>query len=172
MIIFEPFERNDFERLISWVDNEEILIQFGGSMFSFPLTIEQLEHYKDDKKRLAFKVIEQTGRTVIGHAELFPADNNQSIRICRVLIGDETKRRRGFGQQIVKELLKIAFLKLDKQNAELNVFDWNTNAIKCYEKVGFIINPNKASKLEVRGNIWTAINMTIDRAHWNINIAD
>jgi len=40
MITLEPFDREDFERLINWVDNEEILVQFGGPIFSFPLTIK------------------------------------------------------------------------------------------------------------------------------------
>jgi len=166
MITLEPFDREDFERLINWVDNEEILVQFGGPIFSFPLTIKQLEEYKNDKQRLSFKVVDQSSKIIIGHAELFPSDDNKTMKVCRILIGDKKNRGQGFGQEIINELLKISFLKLDKEKAELNVYDWNISAIKCYEKAGFIINPGKTSKLEVKGNIWTAINMTIDKQHW------
>jgi phosphosulfolactate synthase (CoM biosynthesis protein A) len=72
MITLEPFDREDFERLINWVDNEEILVQFGGPIFSFPLTIKQLEEYKNNKQRLSFKVVDQSNKIIIGHAELFP----------------------------------------------------------------------------------------------------
>jgi RimJ/RimL family protein N-acetyltransferase len=166
MITLEPFEREDFERLIDWVDNEEILVQFGGPIFSFPLTVKQLEGYKNDKQRLSFKVVDQSNKITIGHAELFPSDDNKTMKICRILIGEKANRGRGFGQEIINELLEISFFKLDKEKVELNVYDWNINAIKCYEKVGFIINPDKIFKSTVKGNIWTAINMTIDKQHW------
>lgn len=167
MITLEQFDENDFERLISWVDDEEMLVQFAGPLFSFPLTIEQLKAYKSDKNRHLFKVI-KSGENAIGHAELFQSDDEKTLRICRVIIGDKTKRGQGVGQQIINELLKISFIKLDKENVELNVYDWNTSAIKCYEKVGFAVNPNKRFQSEVNGSIWTAINMTIDKAHWRL----
>ncbi|UEG49706.1 GNAT family N-acetyltransferase [Ferruginibacter lapsinanis] len=166
MITLEPFERTDFERLINWIDTEEILVQFGGPIFSFPLTIEQLEAYTNDKQRLSFKVVDQSSKTPIGHAELFPSDDNKTMKICRILIGDKQKRGQGLGQQIINELLKISFITLGKERAELNVYDWNTSAIKCYEKVGFTINPDKIFTSTVKENTWTAINMTIDKQHW------
>ncbi|WP_214229433.1 GNAT family protein [Pedobacter sp. B4-66] len=167
MITLEQFDENDFKRLISWVDNEEMLVQFAGPLFSFPLTIGQLQEYKNDKNRHLFKVIGPDNHA-IGHAELFQSDDEKMVRICRVLIGDKTKRGQGIGQQIINELLNISFVKLDKENVELNVYDWNTSAIKCYEKVGFAVNPNKRFQSEVNGSIWTAINMTIDKAHWRL----
>jgi RimJ/RimL family protein N-acetyltransferase len=107
MITLEPFDREDFERLINWVDNEEILVQFGGPIFSFPLTIKQLEEYKNDKQRLSFKVVDQSSKIIIGHAELFPSDDNKTMKVCRILIGDKKNRGQGFGQEIINELLKL-----------------------------------------------------------------
>ncbi len=63
-------------------------------------------------------------------------------------------------------LLEIAFNELNKEKAELNVFDWNIGAIKCYEKVGFKINQNKVSNSIVKGENWKAINMIINRDDW------
>lgn len=169
MITLEAFEAHDFERLINWLGSEEILIQFGGPLFSFPLTSAQLLDYKNDKNRLSYKVVELPGREVIGHAELFLSEQPEAIKICRILIGAETKRGQGVGQQVINELLKIAFLKLGKEKVELNVYDWNTNAIKCYEKVGFVLNPQKTFQSEVKGKTWTAVNMTISKAHWGMD---
>ena len=166
MIALQPFEENDFERLINWLDNEELLVQFGGPLFSFPLTREQLEVYKNDKNRLSFKVLELPGQEIVGHAELFPSDQPEVIKICRILIGDKSKRGKGFGQQVIHELLKISFLKLGKEKVELNVYDWNINAIKCYEKVGFVLNPQKKFLSEVNGSTWTAVNMTLSKTDW------
>jgi len=54
MIKLEQFDETDFDRLISWVDSEEFMLQFAGPIFTFPLTIDQLESYISDKNRFAF----------------------------------------------------------------------------------------------------------------------
>jgi len=165
-IKLKPFEKKDFNRLIKWSYNEEILTQFAGPIFTFPLTIEQLKNYKNNKEILSFKVIDSFSNIVIGHAEISPSEEINTIKICRILIGDKTKRRKGYGKKIIKLLLDKAFKELDKERAELNVFDWNTSAIKCYEKVGFKINRAKTSISIVNGEKWKAINMIIDRNNW------
>ena len=63
-------------------------------------------------------------------------------------------------------MLEKLFIEQEYFEADLNVFDWNTQAIKCYEKVGFVINPNILYKQDNNGEIWTAINMTISRTEW------
>lgn len=75
MIKLEPFTRTDFNRLISWIDSEEFLIQFAGPIFTFPLTTEQLELYITDKNRFPFKVIKPETGVVIGHSEIYNSEN-------------------------------------------------------------------------------------------------
>ena len=67
---------------------------------------------------------------------------------------------------MVNNLLEISFVRLLADRAELNVFDWNVNAIKCYEKAGFVINEAKTKKRDMKGQIWTALNMVIDKTRW------
>lgn len=45
----------------------------------------------------------------------------------------------------------------------LNVFDWNTTAIKCYEKQGFVIQPNKDKVMTVGNKVWRSVYMTYQR---------
>ena len=170
MIELKPFNKTDFHRLINWSSSEEILTQFAGPIFNFPLTIEQLEKYVTDKDRLPFKVIDSKTQDIIGHAELLSTSDNETLKICRVLIGDESNRGKGIGQKIIEELLKICFIDKQMNTVELNVFSWNTGAITCYEKVGFKINPRKSFKSEVDGNIWTALNMILEKRSWKYEI--
>ena len=165
MIILEAFGRNDFERLIAWTTSEEMLLQFGGPLFSFPLTAGQLDNYVSDDSRRAYKVIELPDLEVIGHAELIRT-GEKTIKLCRILIGEATKRGHGLGGQIINALLTISFSEFGAQSVELNVYDWNEQAIKCYEKAGFILNPDKTFQSKVNGKIWKAINMTIDKSRW------
>ena len=164
MIKLETFDKDSYEDLISWINSEEQLMQFAGPAFTFPLTKEQLEISLSDQSRCAFKVVNCKTNVAIGHSEIYLTDH--SAYLGRIIIGDKELRGKGLGQQIVNLLLDFVFSKLDQIEVELNVFDWNVEAIKCYEKVGFVINPNKKSERKIKNRVWTAINMTIDKLKW------
>ncbi len=165
MIKIEPFEISDFVTLISWIDSEEMLMQFSGPTFTFPLTNEQLKINLEDKNKFAYRVVDLSTNLMMGYSEIYLLDKTSAL-LARIIIGDPEFRGKGFGQQIVKNLLEISFNQLEVEKAELNVFDWNINAIKCYEKVGFTINPDKIYTREIKGEIWTAMNMVIDKSSW------
>ena len=159
MISLENFSENDFEKLISWIKSEEELIQFAGSIFNFPLTKEQLEKYIKIPEVNAYKLI--YNNIHIGHAEINFTKNNPP-KLCRILIGDKNFRGKGLCQQIVNELLNICKEKFNSNVVELNVFDWNKGAIRCYEKVGFQFNREKQKETFVGNKKWISINMRIE----------
>ncbi len=166
MIRLEKFDRDNYADLISWVDSEETLMQFAGPAFKFPLTPEQLDISLNDKNRIAFRIVSNKTNLSIGHSEIYLSGN--SAKIGRIIIGDKKQRGKGLGKQIVNLLLDYIFSRLKIVQVELNVFDWNTSAIKCYEKVGFTINPDKKLERRIKNETWTAINMTIDRGKWEV----
>ena len=166
MIKLEPFTQNDFTRLISWIDSEELLFQFAGLIFKFPLTSEQLENYLKDKNRQAFKVIEQENDTTIGHAEIYFTDKSNA-KLCRILIGDSEFLEKRLCNKITNKLLDIAFSTAGINSVELNVFEWNLSAIKCYKSVGFKTEKRKSNITEVNGKFWKLKNMKISKEEWN-----
>jgi len=160
-IRLEQFGRENYADLVAWVESEEALMQFAGPLLKFPLTAEQLDVSLSDKNRIAFRVVDNETNQGIGHAEIYLSEN--LARLGRILIGDKAHRGKGLGQQIVSLLLEFSFTNFDISMVELNVFDWNTVAIKCYEKVGFTINPGKTIERKLKDKTWIAINMTIVR---------
>jgi RimJ/RimL family protein N-acetyltransferase len=54
------------------------------------------------------------------------------------------------------------FNKLYIHLVELNVFDWNHSASRCYEKVGFKFNAAKKETFEMNGQKAIALNMSIE----------
>jgi len=159
-IRLEQFGRENYADLVAWVESEEALMQFAGPLLRIPLTAEQLDVSLRDKNRIAFRVVDNETGQGIGHAEIYLSEN--SAKLGRILIGDQQHRGKGLGQQIVRLLLDFSFTNFDIQMVELNVFDWNTAAIKCYEKVGFTINPGKTIERKLNDKTWIAINMTIE----------
>jgi RimJ/RimL family protein N-acetyltransferase len=164
MLRLERFEKNNYRDLISWIDSEETLMQVAGPSLTFPLTPEQLDISLSDENRIAFAIINNETNVVAGHAEIYLAES--SAKLGRIIIGDKEQRGKGLGEQLVKLLLDIAFFSYNRTEVELNVFDWNTSAIKCYKKVGFIINPNKTLERKIKDKVWIAINMTINKEKW------
>jgi RimJ/RimL family protein N-acetyltransferase len=164
LIRLEKFSKEHYKDLISWVDSEETLMQFAGPGFKFPLTEEQLDISVSDANRIAFRIINAVTNISIGHAEIYSA--GELVKMGRILIGDPAQRGKGLGRQIVNLLLEHVFFKLEKTMVELNVFDWNASAIRCYENAGFTINPDKKLERKVKNNVWIAINMTIDKKKW------
>lgn len=165
MIVLQTFTSGDYDRLIAWIGSPELLMQFAGPAFAFPLTHEQLNASLDDEKRRAFKVVDTSSGTAIGHAEIYETDS--SAHLGRILIGDAAQRGRGTGQKIVALLLHIAFENMDRPVVTLNVFDWNGAAIRCYEKEGFVVNPATTMKRTVNGKTWTVLNMMLQKAEWH-----
>ncbi len=161
MIQLQDFEENDFNRLITWVKNEEEMIQFAGPLFTYPLTREQLLKYASDSTRQIFKVRLTSTGEIIGHSEL--NFQNEIPRLSRILIGDSSFRNKGIGKAIVRSLLNRVFTTTDFENVDLSVFDWNHSAIASYESVGFKIRHGLETSMRFKEEIWTAYNMMINK---------
>jgi RimJ/RimL family protein N-acetyltransferase len=161
MIILEPFSREDFSRLISWIENEEDMIQFAGSIFKYPLTHEQLETYIQGDNRKVFRIRSVVTKEVIGHCELNYQE--ETPKLSRILIGPQSERSKGLGKYIVQEMIRKITADPKVNTIGLNVFDWNTGAIKCYEKQGFVIQPNKDKITTIGNKVWRSIYMAYQR---------
>ncbi|MBS7256259.1 GNAT family N-acetyltransferase [Flavobacterium branchiicola] len=164
MIHLEKFEKKFYSELINSVKSAKDLMQFGGPEFTFPLTEEQIDKTLSDENRIAFRVANTSNGNTIGHCQIYFKDD--SAKLGRILIIDENQRGKGIGGQMVILLLNFIFENRKERNIDLNVFDFNIGAQKCYEKVGFTVNPGKKLLREVDNETWTAINMVLNLEEW------
>ncbi len=161
MIQLVPFTKKDFERFVSWVDDRKLLVTIAGNYFSYPLNAEQLHAYLNDGNSHSFNLVDTVATKTICHAELYKTGND-IYKIDKLIIDDVASRSKGFCLPVMKALAGYAFNQLHATTIELNVFDWNTSAIKSYERVGFVVNENRTALYEVDGKKWTALNMVIE----------
>ncbi len=158
-ITLQPFTEKDFGNLISWIDNEKELIQFAGPIFKFPLTVEQLKNYLEEPNRHPFKIIIKNSNLAIGHCEAYTCNN--SVRLCRIIIGNKNYRGQGLGYTATKLLIKWSINNLKPSTINLNVYDFNTTAIKCYEKIGFK-RTEETKTTTLQNETWTSIKMILE----------
>tara|TARA_R110002050_G_scaffold204327_1_gene339652 strand:- start:143207 stop:143713 length:507 start_codon:yes stop_codon:yes gene_type:complete len=164
-VILEEFTIADFETFKSWITEERMLAQFAGPIFSFPIQDSELVAYLNRPEINPFKVVLRSIKKSIGHCEL--NFGHQVPRLSRILVGEKSMRGKGFGEQIVREMTRKLFQDSSVKVVDLNVFDFNSAAIRCYEKVGFSINPITTEPLRFEGETWTRLNMILTRRHFS-----
>jgi RimJ/RimL family protein N-acetyltransferase len=173
MIVLEYFERRDFEQLISWLNDEELLMNWSGSLFSFPITLESMHWYIQDVNKLPdaeayiYRAVETDTGEVVGHISLGGiSKKNRAGRISRVLVGSEAARGKGYCRQMVEAVLKIGFEDLKLHRISLGVYDFNTAAIRCYQKAGMITEGTYRDSLLFKGKWWSLVEMSMLEDEW------
>lgn len=176
MIKLAYFDRSDFDQLIGWISNEELLTNWAGNMFRFPLSHESLEWYIEDTNILPtseayiYKAIDENNK-IVGHISLGSiSEKNNSARISRVLVGDNAERGKGICYQMVMAVLRIGFEELKLHRISLGAYDNNKAALRCYEKAGFKIEGIHRDILLYNGRYWSMIEMAILNNEWNSQI--
>jgi RimJ/RimL family protein N-acetyltransferase len=166
------FEREDIPRMISWIPSEESLILWSGPYFHFPLDVQQLEDYLQSgvgspPPRRIYKVKDANFQNVIGHIELNQIDRrNMAATISKVLVGNPENRGKGYGQAMVRALLRIAFVEEKLHRVDLKVFDFNRSAIECYKRLGFQTEGHLRDYRKVGNAYWSSFQMSILENEW------
>ena len=174
MIRLAYFDSNDFAQLMDWIKDEEALMNWSGSLFSYPLTQSSLEWYIEDvndieeSEAFIYKAIEQDTQKVVGHISLGTVSRkNRSARISRVLIDPESQGK-GYCMQMVRAVLQIGFEELKLHRICLGVYDFNKAAMRCYEKAGMVIEGTNRDCLLFKGKWWSLVEMSMLEEEWKL----
>ena len=157
---------------MGWISNEEILMNWSGALFSFPLTQSSLEWYIEDVNNITnsdvfiYKAVEiATGETV-GHISLGGlSKKNRAGRISRVLVAPDHQGK-GYCRQMVTAVLKVGFEELKLHRICLGVYDFNTAAISCYKKAGMIVEGTNRDCLLFKKQWWSLVEMSMLEEEW------
>ena len=172
MIKLEPFTEADFQQLIAWIDNERLLKEWSGGLFSFPLTESSLRWYIEDSNDLAtsevfvYKAVDTNTGEAVGHISLGSiSKTNRAGRITRVLIGN-TARGRGYCPAMIKAILAIGFEDLGLHRISLGVYDFNQSAIRCYQRAGMHREGTLRDVVRYGDEYWSLVEMSMLAPEW------
>ena len=73
----------------------------------------------------------------IGSVGLENIDWQSRCATLGIMIGDKEYWGQGYGTDSVWTMLRFGFETLNLHRVQLDVYDFNTRAIRCYERVGF-----------------------------------
>ncbi|PCL95031.1 GNAT family N-acetyltransferase [Paenibacillus lautus] len=168
-VYLEALSEQDFTTIIEWINqkDEDFIVQWAGLTYSYPLTIEQLKaHYSKGINTIESDVFIyriKEAKQFVGTIQLcrFNKDLEEAV-IGRFLIGETQNRGRGIGSKALKEIVKIGFEQFRLKAINLNVFDFNISAIRCYENIGFEkMNRKENVYQDKAGRTWNNIEMKL-----------
>jgi RimJ/RimL family protein N-acetyltransferase len=136
----------DFEILQSWVISKDLLLQFAGTDFQYPLSKDALSSYQQANLDRSFYLGIDSNSIPYAFGEII-LQNDNVPRLARILIGKPRNRGLGMGQLFIKDLIQKCINTYNCPAIELFVWDQNYSAIKCYSNVGFELLPEKHKTL-------------------------
>lgn len=167
MIELSTFEAADGRVLMGWINSPAELLTWAGPSFQWPLDAEQFAEYAAGAERAGrrnWTARERSTGEIVGHVSL-RLDAELSGRVGRVLVSPEA-RGRGHGAAMLEKVLAVAFGELGLERVELGVFAHNANAVRLYERLGFVCHEVLPDVEHVDGVAWTALQMNLTKAVW------
>lgn len=157
-----PFiEGRDYKYLEKWIDGERTHSLWCANLLPYPLTRENLRAFleKDaaDWGGSAYVATEDDGTTVGFFCYSVNMETNSGFLKC--VIVDSHKRGTGCGCAMILLALEHAFSVTGAEYVQLNVFEENTAAVKCYEKAGFVVRAIDKNIFSYKDEQWSRCNM-------------
>jgi RimJ/RimL family protein N-acetyltransferase len=163
-----PFSRIDFPVLVSWFPTEASLVQWGGHFMTFPLDEPQMEGMlkegmTDPPLRQCWMIVE--GTEIIGHSQLSFDWKNGNSTLGRVAV-EPGHRGTGRAVPMLRRVMQEAFSHPRIERLELNVYSFNTPAIRTYTRLGFVLEGTRRSAAAVGSERWDVCGMSVLRSEY------
>ncbi len=139
-IRLRAFEKEDLEIVLGWVNDEEVTQYLSDSLI-YPVSrtdeVKWLESISNANHKEKVLAIETMSGKLIGSVGLTNINWVERKAEMGIMIGEKDQWNKGYGSEAVREILRLAFEKMNLNRIYLRVFENNPRAIKVYERCGF-----------------------------------
>ncbi len=158
-----PCTIEDAGQWIEWDNDLSVAIPLGEEAY-VPYSLEKRREYIGNilKQTLhVFGIVDLNTNTLIGRNMLININYINRSAILSTMIGDKTFWNKGYGSESTRLILDYGFNLLNLNNIMLDVFAFNTQAVNCYNSVGFKeIGRRRKAKI-IAGKMFDIIYMDI-----------
>jgi RimJ/RimL family protein N-acetyltransferase len=170
-----PFEPADVSTLVGWIPSKEFLIQWAGHLYTFPLDEAQvrahLSRVGGPPPVCRIFAVEGPAGSMIGYIELNRIDRvNRNAALSRILVGPSAARGKGLGAEMIRRTLAIGFEEERLHRIELDVYQQNVSARRCYQRCGFRDEGLIRDFTFVDGSYWSSYRMSILDDEWRAHV--
>lgn len=141
LIMLREYRRDDLEPIRAWVNDIEITRHLS-DIFLYPHAEDATEAYleaavegKTDSR--GFVIADPATGEYIGQVNLDSIDWKNRVGKIGIVIGRGEHRGRGYGTDAMRLIARFAFREMNLNRLELEVYDFNERAIRCYASCGF-----------------------------------
>ena len=135
-VLLRPLASSDLRRCVKWFSDAQIIRFLGRNS---PVTLAEEERwFRDSERRTDEQIfaIEVDGRHV-GNLGLHRIDRVHRKAEIGIVIGELPSWSKGYGTEAMQVALRYAFDVLGLNKISLDVLEYNTRAIRTYERTGF-----------------------------------
>ena len=155
----------DYEFLSQWIDSERTHAFWCANRLSYPITQKSFHNFLEkisiDCTDSAYVATEDNGQAVGFFCYSINTEDN--IGFLKFVIVDRVKRGKGYGKEMLNLALRYAFQITGAKAVQLNVFNENTLAKQCYEKVGFVERNIDKDVFSYKNELWSRCNMIVSK---------
>ncbi len=128
---------------------------------------EKLEKQVDESKNMYYFAIRaKADDRLMGKAMIRRIEWTNGNCDLRLGIGSADDRRKGYGAQALKMLLRFAFAELNLFRVSANVPEYNEGAIALMKKFGFVEEVRRRQSLERDGRRWDLLVFGLLKDEW------
>jgi len=135
-LLLRPLASTDLRRCVKWFSDPQVIYFLGRNS---PITLAEEERwFRDYERRTDEQIfaIEVAG-THVGNLGLHKIDRTHRKADVGIVIGESAYWSKGYGTEAMRIALRYAFGELGLNKVSLDVLEYNTRAIRTYEKLGF-----------------------------------
>jgi len=121
---------------------------------------------EEDKNLFYFTIRARTDDRLIGNAVIEWIDWTNGNGWIRLGIGAAEDRGKGFGSQTLRLLLRYAFAELNLYRVTAMMAEYNTGAIRLFQKFDFVEEVRRREALDRDGRRWDLLTFGQLRSEW------
>ncbi len=103
---------------------------------------------------------------LVGTCAFSQLDGDNGSTLYHITIGERDAWGKGYGTEATELMLGHAFTRLALHRVALTVFEFNTRAIRAYEKCGFVEEGRAREAILRDGQYWDEIHMSVLAEEW------
>jgi RimJ/RimL family protein N-acetyltransferase len=161
-LILRPITTKDLEIFRKWINDWDVC---RGLLRHLPTTDfnhkEWFKSVKKDKNQIHFAIEIKKNKKYIGNLGLRNINWKDRNGDFLIYIGDKSQRGMGYGTEATKMFIDYCFNILNLHKVYLRVADYNKNAVRAYEKVGFKKEGVLKDEVFICGKYYNIIRMGI-----------
>jgi len=111
--------------------------------------------------------VRQSDDKLLGNCGLFAHNTVDQRAELGIFIGDKENHGKGYGAEALRLLLDYSFNVININSVILGVYEFNTKAQRCYEKVGFKVIGRRRKAIYKNGGFCDLFLMDILKDEFN-----